>query len=104
MHGTIMLICVITIPGILNMIPLPALSAVLFVVGYRLTSVKLFRQMYSLGKRHFIPFVATIIAVMLTDLMTGIMVGGGVAIFLILRDNYKTPFFMDRKGHQEGRE
>jgi MFS superfamily sulfate permease-like transporter len=102
LHGTIMLVCVVSIPRILNMIPLPALSAVLFVVGYRLTSVKLFRHMYRLGKRHFIPFIATIIAVMLTDLITGIMVGGGVAIFLILRDNYKTPFFIDRRGHHEG--
>jgi MFS superfamily sulfate permease-like transporter len=102
LHGTIMLICVVTIPRLLNMIPLPALSAVLFVVGYRLTSVKLFRHMYSLGRRHFLPFIATIVAVLLTDLITGIMVGGGVAIFLILRDNYKTPFFMDRKGHHEG--
>ncbi|WP_207492635.1 SulP family inorganic anion transporter [Aridibaculum aurantiacum] len=102
MHGLIMLVCVISIPRVLNMIPLPALSAVLFVVGYRLTSVKLFKEMYRLGKRHFIPFVATIIAVMLTNLITGIMIGGAVAIFLILRDNYKTPFFLDRKDHHEG--
>lgn len=102
MHGTIMLVCVVAIPGLLNKIPLPALSAVLFVVGYRLTSLKLFRHMYGLGRRHFVPFVATIGAVMLTDLITGIMVGGGVAVFLILRDNYKTPFFLDRKSHHEG--
>lgn len=102
MHGTIMLICVVSIPGLLNKIPLPALSAVLFVVGYKLTSFKLFRQMYGLGKRHFIPFIATIISVLLTNLITGIMIGGAVAIFLILRDNYKTPFFLDRQSHHEG--
>ncbi len=102
LHGTIMLLCVVSIPRLLNMIPLPALSAVLFVVGYKLTSVKLFRQMYRLGKRHFIPFVGTIVAVMFTNLITGIMIGGAVAIFLVLRDNYKHPFFMDRKEHHQG--
>ncbi len=102
LHGTIMLLCVLSIPKVLNKIPLPALSAVLFVVGYRLTSVTVFRQMYRLGKRHFIPFITTILAVLFTNLITGIMIGGGVAVFLILRDNYKTPFFIDRKDHHEG--
>ncbi|MGZ5252764.1 MAG: SulP family inorganic anion transporter [Flavitalea sp.] len=102
LHGVIMLICVVSIPGLLNMIPLPALSAVLFVVGYKLTSVSLFRSMYRSGRRHFVPFVATILAVMFTNLITGIMIGGSVAIFLILRDNYKTPFFMDKRDHHEG--
>lgn len=101
-HGAIMLICVMAIPRILNMIPLAALSAVLFVVGYRLTSFALYRTMYRSGKRQFIPFIVTIIAVMLTDLITGIMIGGAVSVFVILRDNYKTPFFVDKKEHHEG--
>ncbi|MBB1283030.1 hypothetical protein HRH25_01500 [Flavisolibacter sp. BT320] len=41
-----------------------------------LTSFTLFRQMYKLGKRHFIPFVATINAVLFTNLIAGIMIGG----------------------------
>lgn len=101
-HGTIMLVCVMAIPRILNMIPLASLSAVLFVVGYKLTSFTLYRNMYRAGKRQFVPFIVTIIAVMFTDLITGIMIGGAVAVFVILRDNYRNPFFFDKKGHHEG--
>ena len=101
-HGTIMLICVMAIPRILNMIPLASLSAVLFVVGYRLTSFTLYRNMYGLGKRQFVPFFATVLAVMFTDLITGIMIGGAVSVFVILRDNYKMPFFFDKESHHEG--
>ena len=92
-HGAIMLLCVISIPFILNKIPLAALSAVLFVVGYKLTSISLYKSMYKQGRRQFIPFIATIIAVLFTDLITGIIIGGIISVFFILRDNYKTTFF-----------
>ncbi|AHM62375.1 sulfate transporter [Flammeovirgaceae bacterium 311] len=101
-HGTLMLICVMAIPGILNLIPLASLSAVLFVVGYKLTSFPLYTQMYRAGMRQFLPFIITVIAVMFTDLITGIIIGGAVAVFSILRDNYKTPYFFDREEHQKG--
>ncbi|GAB3196187.1 MFS superfamily sulfate permease-like transporter [Pontibacter aydingkolensis] len=101
-HGTLMLICVMTIPLIINMIPLASLSAVLFVVGYKLTSYALYKRMYKAGKRQFIPFIATILAVMFTDLITGIVIGGAVSAFIILRDNYRTPFFIDKEAHHEG--
>lgn len=101
-HGIIMLICVVSIPFLLNKIPLAALSAVLIVVGYRLTSVSLFIEMYKQRKRKFLPFIITIAAVMFTDLITGIMIGGSVAVFFILRDNYKTPFFYNKESRKEG--
>lgn len=101
-HGTLMLVCVLTIPGLLNKIPLAALSAVLFVVGYRLTSFPLYWNMYRAGKKQFLPFVITVIAVMATDLITGILIGAGVAVFFILRDSYKTPFFYEKEAHLEG--
>jgi MFS superfamily sulfate permease-like transporter len=101
-HGSLLLICALSIPTILNMIPLACLSAVLFVVGYKLTSFSLYAQMYREGKRRFIPFIVTIIAVMLTDLITGILVGGAVAVFTILRDNYKNSYFFQKEAHQEG--
>lgn len=101
-HGTLMLICVMAIPGILNMIPLASLSAVLFVVGYKLTSFPLYIQMYKAGMRQFLPFFITVVAVMFTDLITGILIGGAVSVFFILRDSYKTPYFFDKESHKEG--
>lgn len=101
-HGVLMLICVMAIPSLLNLIPLASLSAVLFVVGYKLTSFPLYFKMYKAGMKQFLPFIITIIAVMFTNLITGIAIGAVVAIFSILRDNYKTPYFFDKEEHHKG--
>lgn len=96
-HGTIMLICVISIPTLLNKIPLASLSAVLFVVGYKLTSFALYREVFQQGIRQFAPFIATIVAVLYSDLITGIMIGAAVSIFTILKDSYRTTFFKEEE-------
>ncbi|MFN2424183.1 MAG: SulP family inorganic anion transporter [Cryomorphaceae bacterium] len=100
-HGTIMLLCVALIPALLNKIPLASLAAVLFVVGYKLTSYSVYKSVFKQGRRQFLPFIITVVAVMFTDLITGIFIGGGVAIFFILRDNYKNAYMHD-KVEQEG--
>jgi MFS superfamily sulfate permease-like transporter len=102
-HGVIMLFCAMAIPFVLNMIPLASLAAILFLVGYKLAKPALFKQMWGLGKTHFIPFVVTILAIVFTDLLTGIMIGMAVAIFYILYNNYKKPFlFASDKDIKDG--
>lgn len=96
-HGIIMLVCVASIPSLLNLIPLASLAAVLFVVGYKLTSVSVYRGVYRQGKKQFLPFIITILVVMFTDLITGIIVGGLIAVFFILRDNYKNAYITQEK-------
>lgn len=95
-HGIIMFVCVLAIPVILNLIPLAALSAVLFVVGYKLTSLSIYKSVFKQGKKQFLPFIITILVVMFTDLITGILVGGSIAVFFILRDNYKNSFIHEK--------
>lgn len=48
-HGLLLLICVVTIPTILNLIPYATLAAVLLLIGYKLASPKLFKKFYSYG-------------------------------------------------------
>lgn len=100
-HGAIMLLCVIAIPGLLNRIPLASLAAVLFVIGYKLTSFGLYSSLYRRGARQFVPFIATIIGVMFTDLITGVIIGGVCSIFILLRDSYRTPFFKSQEHHEK---
>lgn len=88
-HGVLILLCVTTLPGVLNMIPLATLAAVLFVVGYKLTKPALYFSMYKLGWEQFLPFVVTVIGIVVWDLLMGIGLGMAVAIFVILRHNYK---------------
>jgi MFS superfamily sulfate permease-like transporter len=92
-HGLLLLVCVTLIPGILNMIPLSALAAVLLVVGFKLTKPALYKMQFRNGVRQFVPFVVTIAAILLSDLLVGILIGMTVAIFYILKTNYKTPYF-----------
>lgn len=92
LHGVYLLICAITIAGVLNMIPLATLATILFVVGYKLAKPALFKAMYKQGREHFIPFVATIIGILLTDLLTGIGIGLAFAIFYLLLNNYRNAY------------
>lgn len=103
LHGFLLLFAAMIIPGILNMIPLATLAAILFVVGYKLAKPVLFKQMYRLGWVQFIPFVVTILGIVFTDLLVGIAMGMGVAIFYILRQNFRNPYFVpeDIEQHPE---
>ncbi len=101
-HGFLLLFCAMSIPFILNLIPLASLAAILFVVGYKLAKPVLFRQMYNLGWSHFVPFMVTILGIVLTDLLMGIGLGLVVAIFYILYNNYKKPYVFEPEEHQNG--
>lgn len=93
-HGFLILISAMLIPNILNKIPLASLAAILLVVGYKLAKPALFKQMFAAGYSQFIPFVVTVLAIVLTDLLKGIGIGMGVAIFYILLNNMRNPFVM----------
>lgn len=99
MHGFFLLICATTIPAVLNMIPLAALACVLIVVGFKLAKPALFRSMYKEGVEQFLPFMATIVTIVFTDLLKGIGVGITIAIFFVLRSNFVNPFFR-RQGNK----
>jgi len=90
LHGLMMLLCVMFVPTILNKIPLCALAAVLIFTGYKLAKVSLFKEFYIKGWNQFVPFVATITAILLTDLLIGILVGICVALFFLIRSNFRS--------------
>lgn len=101
-HGIMLLVSALAFPFLLNMIPLASLAAVLIMVGYKLAKPALFKEMYNLGWTQFIPFVVTIVAILLSDLLVGITIGMAVAIFYILLNNYKTPYFVAEKAKESG--
>jgi MFS superfamily sulfate permease-like transporter len=94
LHGGLLMVAVATIPGLLSRIPLAALAAVLMHVGYKLAQISLFRGLYRRGLNQFIPFTVTIVAVVLTDLLTGVTIGMATGVFFILKANLATPYFM----------
>ncbi|GJM22260.1 MAG: membrane protein [Planctomycetota bacterium] len=94
LHGVWLLVFVTLLPGVLNLIPLAVLAAILFTVGYKLATPKLFREMFALGKGQFVPFLSTIVGIVFTDLLTGIGIGMALAAFSILRANFRNAHFL----------
>ncbi len=92
LHGFFLLICVISIPEILNMIPLASLACVLLVVGYKLINPKVFVKTYRLGSEQFIPFLTTIICMIAFDLLKGVLLGMLISLAFILYHNFRNAF------------
>ena len=101
-HGVLLLLSVMLIPKVLNMIPLASLAAILIVIGYKLARIELFKSIYRSGLDQFIPFVSTIIGVLLTDLLKGIGIGVAVSIFFILKRNYRNNYKVKNVENDEG--
>ncbi len=94
-HGLLLLVFVTLLPSVLNLVPLAVLASILFVVGYKLAKPALFVSMYRLGVSQFIPFVVTVATILLTDLLTGVVLGLGVATMWILHRSYLNSHFLE---------
>jgi MFS superfamily sulfate permease-like transporter len=94
-HGFLLLISVISIPTLLNMIPLATLAAILLIVGFKLAKPTIFRKIYKQGWGQFLPFLITILGILFTDLLYGILMGLVVAVIIILRQNFILPYEID---------
>lgn len=90
LHGTFLLLSVAFIPSLLNLIPLSALAAILIYTGFKLAKPSLFIKFYKKGWDQFLPFAITIAAILLTDLLKGILVGCFVGLFFVIRSNFKS--------------
>ncbi|MGV3508338.1 MAG: SulP family inorganic anion transporter [Sphingobacteriaceae bacterium] len=92
-HGIWLLVALLLIPKVINLIPLSCLAAILLMTGYKLAKIGLFAKMWRSGYSQFVPFVVTVLAVVFTDLLKGVAIGMVVAIYFILRNNLRNPYF-----------
>lgn len=88
LHGSLLLGATLFVPAVLNLTPLCSLASILILVGYKLTKVNLYQQMYALGLSQFLPFIVTVLAIVFSDLLTGVLIGLAVGIFFIIRNNH----------------
>lgn len=100
-HGTLLLVCVVTLPALLNKMPWASLAAILFVTGYKLARIEVFKAIFAEGTSKFVPFVVTILAILVTDLLTGIGIGMVTGIFFILRAHYQNTHRVKTEWHSD---
>ncbi|TFH27574.1 MAG: SulP family inorganic anion transporter [Myxococcales bacterium] len=101
-HGLLLVLSVIVLPAIVNLIPLATLAAVLLVVGFKLAKPSVFRKMFRQGRGQFVPFLVTVCAIVLTDLLVGIGLGLVVAVLVILFENFRLPFEITNVPQERG--
>jgi MFS superfamily sulfate permease-like transporter len=99
-HGTMLLVAALLIPALLNRVPLACLAAILLSVGYKLSSVKIIRSVWKEGWAQFLPFIITVLAIVLTDLLKGILIGLAVSVVFVMRAYHRTAVTMVRDGNE----
>ncbi|RTZ05964.1 SulP family inorganic anion transporter [Flavobacterium bomense] len=101
-HGVLLLVSVLVIPVILNKIPLATLAAILILVGYKLAKPATFKHFLEKGKYQFVPFIATLLAVVFTDLLKGVALGIVISIIFVLKGNLKRAYSFRKEEYEDG--
>ena len=101
-HGLLLLISVLAIPVILNKIPLATLAAILILIGYKLAKPATFIHFWEKGKYQFIPFIATLLAVVFLDLLKGVALGIFISIIFVLKGNLKRAYYFRKEQYADG--
>ena len=112
-HGLLLLVCVVSIPFLLNMIPLASLAAILLLTGYKLAKPAMFMQVIKNGKYQAIPFFTTVLVIIGIDLLglyppfkgegllIGVVAGLFVASLAILHGNLKNSYYFHKEKYHE---
>lgn len=101
-HGSFLLVSVLAIPMVLNKIPLATLAAILILIGYKLAKPSTFKHFWEKGKYQFVPFIATLLAVVFLDLLKGVALGIIISIIFVLKGNLKKAYYFRKEEYADG--
>lgn len=87
-HGFLLLSSLMFLVAWINLIPLAALAAILLVTGFRLAQPRMVMSMWYRGRDQFIPFVVTVLAILVDDLLKGVLIGSVVGLIFIIKSNF----------------
>jgi carbonic anhydrase len=87
-HGVFLVLAIVALSPFLNQIPLASLAAILIFTGYKLASLKTIKEMYSKGMTQFFPFIITVVAIVFTDLLIGVLIGLAVGLAFVLKKDF----------------
>ena len=84
LHGIFLLVFIIIFPHVLEIIPTSCFAAILVYTGVRLVNYKALIKIYSYSRAEFIIYLITVTAVLLTNLLQGIIIGLLVSFIRLL--------------------
>jgi MFS superfamily sulfate permease-like transporter len=85
LHGVWLLLFAAVLPFTLSYIPVASLAAVLVFTGYKLAYPKALPSLLKFGKSEVAIYVITIVMVVATNLLEGVLVGLGLSILKLLQ-------------------
>jgi MFS superfamily sulfate permease-like transporter len=79
-HGMWLLAFVLLLSSVLQSIPVASLAGVLVYTGMKLVDLKAFRGLGRYGRMPMLTYAATALAIIFTDLLTGVLIGFGLTL------------------------
>jgi MFS superfamily sulfate permease-like transporter len=99
-HGIFLLLAVLLAVPLLNAIPIASLASILLITGFNLTKPKLYVAMWRLGWKQFLPFLITMVVILLTDLLDGVIIGLLISMYFIIQNNFKAEYRIEKTTHE----
>lgn len=101
-HGIWLLVFLLALPGMLNRVPLAALAAVLVATGWRILQLRRWSELWRDGPAQVLPFAATVLAIVFTDLLTGVSVGLCASLVFVFARSLGGGMRVVRENHVAG--
>jgi MFS superfamily sulfate permease-like transporter len=79
------------------------LAVILIRTGYNLAKPKMIISVYRQGREQFMPFIITVISILVTDLLIGVLIGIGYSIYFLIKHTYRAGFILTERteGHMK---
>jgi MFS superfamily sulfate permease-like transporter len=100
-HGVWLLLTVAFAASLVRYIPFCVLAVILIRTGYNLAKPNMIKFIYKQGREQFLPFIVTVIAILFTDLLIGVIIGITYAIYFLIKHTYRAGYTLNEtyEGH-----
>lgn len=96
-HGLWLLLVILFATRLINMVPYCVLAVILVRTGYNLAKPKMIAAVYKQGREQFMPFIVTVVAILFTDLLIGVLIGVVYAVYFIIKHTYRAGYVIKEK-------
>ncbi len=84
LHGVWLVGLLVLVPSVIQLIPTSSLAAVLVFTGYKLVNIKTMKKLWQAGKMEAVIYGVTLVSIVVTDLLTGVLIGFGLSLARLL--------------------